>query len=60
MGNRECFSFVYPVTYTMPDGSTMEVTGDDEDGWSALKAWYEDNTGYESNARVKLSCRYCI
>ena len=44
---RECFSFVYPVTYTMPDGSTMEVTGDDEDGWSALKAWYEDNTGYE-------------
>ena len=31
----------------MPDGSTMEVTGDDEEGWSALKAWYEDNTGYE-------------
>ena len=45
--NQQCFSLVYPVTYTMPDGSTMEVTGDDEEGWSALKAWYEDNTGYE-------------
>ena len=31
----------------MPDGSTMEVTGDNEEGWSTLKAWYEDNTGYE-------------
>ena len=46
-GIRECFSLVYPVTYTMPDGSTMEVTGDDEEGWSALKSWYENNTGFE-------------
>ncbi len=44
---RECFSFVYPVTYTMPDGSTMEVTGNDEEGWDELKEWYENNTGYE-------------
>ena len=45
--HRECFSLVYPVTYTMPDGSTMEVTSDDEEGWSLLKNWYEENTGYE-------------
>ena len=45
--HRECFFLVYPVTYTMPDGSTMEVTSDDEEGWSLLKNWYEENTGYE-------------
>ena len=45
--NRHCFSLVYPVIYTLPDGSTMEVTSDDEEGWSLLKNWYEENTGYE-------------
>ena len=45
--SRQCFTLVYPLSYTMPDGSVMEVTGDDEEGWSALKAWYEVNTGYE-------------
>ena len=47
LSHRECFFLVYPVTYTMPDGSTMEVTSDDEEGWSLLKNWYEENTGYE-------------
>ena len=46
-GIRECFSLVYPVSYTLPDGSVMEVASNDEEGWSALKAWYENNTGYE-------------
>jgi hypothetical protein len=45
--NSQCFSLVYPVTYTMPDGSSMEITGDDEEGWSLLKDWYEENSGYE-------------
>ena len=31
----------------MPDGSVMEVTGYDEDGWTTLKNWYEENPGYE-------------
>tara|TARA_B100001142_G_scaffold191731_1_gene190789 strand:- start:323 stop:1777 length:1455 start_codon:yes stop_codon:yes gene_type:complete len=45
--SRQCFSLVYPVTYTMPDGSTMEVSGEDENSWSALKNWYNENSGYE-------------
>ncbi len=45
--NFHCFSLVYPVSYTLPDGSVMEVASNDEEGWSALKAWYENNTGYE-------------
>jgi len=35
-----CFDLVYPVTYTMADGST--VTGDDEETvWAGLKEWYK-------------------
>ena len=45
--NFHCFSLVYPVSYTLPDGSVMEVASNDEEGWSALKAWYENNTGFE-------------
>ena len=45
--SRQCFTLVYPLSYTMPDGSVMEVTGDDEDGWTTLKNWYEENPGYE-------------
>ena len=37
--NRHCFSLVYPVIYTLPDGSTMEVTSDDEEGWSLRVSW---------------------
>jgi len=39
---RECFKLVYPVTFIMPDAST--ITGDDE--WEvgmALRSWYEDH-----------------
>ena len=41
--DETCFYLVYPVTYVMPDGSTISVTSDDEDGWSDLKDWYEEN-----------------
>ena len=37
---QKCFEFVYPVTYIMPDGST--VTGADQDEVRAnIKAWYD-------------------
>jgi len=48
---RECFELVYPVTYVMPDGSTITVHSDD-DSWSELKAWYEANP--ESEERPDL------
>ena len=43
----ECFELVFPVTYEMPDGSTLTVTADDEEGWSELKDWYEENNSFE-------------
>jgi hypothetical protein len=46
--NRElsCFELVYPISFTMPDGSTTRLEND-ENGWLELKSWYEQNPGYE-------------
>ena len=39
---EECFDFVYPITYIMPDGST--ITGNDrEEICLAVRSWYETN-----------------
>lgn len=47
----DCFKLVYPVTYTLPDGS--EVTGNNEEEvWTAIKAWYEAHP--DSKADVVL------
>ena len=41
-----CFELVYPVSYTMPDGST--ITGDDKEGlWVAIETWYESHPDVE-------------
>lgn len=44
---RGCFELVYPITFIMPDGSSMTVESDDENGWSNLKNWYDENPGFE-------------
>ena len=49
---RECFSLVYPVTFVMPDGSTITVETDDEAGWQEVKDWYDANP--ESDERPTL------
>lgn len=35
-----CFVIIYPVSYTMPDGSVIRVISDDENGWANIKNWY--------------------
>ena len=50
---RDCFELVYPVTYVLPDGSTIEISDEeDEAGWESLKSWYEENP--ESEERPSL------
>ena len=51
--DEACFYLVYPVTYVMPDGSTISVTSDDEDGWSDLKDWYEENEDSEDKPELQ-------
>lgn len=38
---RDCFELVYPVSFTMPDGSSIAIA--DKDGWSAVKEWHQAN-----------------
>ena len=39
--NRECFNLVYPLTFSMPDGTDIIV--DHEDDWDEVREWYEQN-----------------
>ena len=52
-GDETCFYLVFPVIYVMPDGSTISVTSDDEDGWSDLKDWYEENEDSEDKPELQ-------
>ena len=47
-----CFELIYPVTYTLPDEST--VTGNDEkEVWEAIKSWYESNPDAEGKPALQ-------
>ena len=37
----DCFNIVYPISFTMLDGSTISMS--DEGDWGAIKSWYEQN-----------------
>ncbi|MEZ5197286.1 MAG: hypothetical protein R2764_13060, partial [Bacteroidales bacterium] len=40
----DCFDFVYPVTYIMPDGSTTAIENEGE--VYQLRVWYQENPRY--------------
>ena len=50
-GKDECFEFVYPITYIMPDGSTITV--ENEDDWDEIKNWYGVNPDVEEKPELQ-------
>ena len=36
-----------PVTFIMPNGSSIVVESDNEEGWEELKSWYDENPDSE-------------
>lgn len=44
-GLRDCFDFVFPVSLTMPDESTITLESDND--WSLVKDWYQANPDAE-------------
>jgi len=42
---QKCFEYVFPVSFTMPDGSVTTIESEDE--WYLLREWYDTNTGFE-------------
>ena len=49
--DRECFELVLPVTFVMPDGSSITI--DDEEDWVDLRGWYEANPGSEEEPALQ-------
>ena len=43
--DAECFELILPVTYAMPDSSTITI--ETEDSWSLLRSWYDSNPDAE-------------
>ena len=51
-GDWKCFDLVLPVTYVMPDRSTITV--ENENDWDALKDWYEANPESEEKPELQF------
>jgi len=49
--DRECFELVLPVTFVMPDGSSITI--DDEEDWVNLRSWYEANPDSEEEPALQ-------
>ena len=51
---ESCYAFVYPISYTMPDGSVIEISFDeDESGWMAIRDYYQSNPSEESEPSLQ-------
>ncbi len=48
---RECFELILPVSFVMPDGSTITVENDSD--WVDLRSWYEENPDAEEHPELQ-------
>ncbi len=48
-----CGELIYPVTYAMPDGTTIDVASDNEDSWTEIKEWYENNPDFDGEPTIQ-------
>jgi len=48
---EQCFELVYPVTFIMPDRSTITI--DNEEDWGGIRNWYEANPGSEERPTLQ-------
>ena len=50
--DEDCFEWVLPLTYIMPDGSTITVSS--EEGYIELRNWYEENESEDEDQEPSL------
>ena len=48
--DEECFEFVYPISFILPDGS--EITINDDEGWDEIDIWYEENKDSDEEPEI--------
>ena len=46
----ECFEFVYPISFILPDGS--EITINNDEGWDEIDLWYEENEDSDKDPEI--------
>ena len=52
---EECYSLVYPISFEMPDGSIIDISGeDDEAGWMSIIEYYETNPSSEEEPSMQF------
>ena len=52
---QACYAFVYPISYTMPDESTVEISSEeDETGWMSIREYYEANPSEEQEPTLQF------
>ena len=50
-GEEECFDFVLPVTFIMPDGSTITI--EETEDWIEIREWYLANRNVSENPALQ-------
>ncbi len=51
--SEECFSMVFPITYLMPDNSSLTINNDEESDWIILRTWYEENSEFNEEPTLQ-------
>ena len=50
-----CYAFAYPISYTMPDESTIEISSEeDESGWMSIREYYQANPSEEQEPALQF------
>ncbi len=54
-GEKEpCFVFIYPITYILPDGTSITIISeDDRENMIAVRLWYRENPGIEEKPALQ-------
>jgi len=48
--NEECFEFIYPISFVLPDGSEITINSDED--WDKIDLWYEENKDSEEEPEI--------
>jgi invasion protein IalB len=49
---KRCFRLVLPVTFDMPDGSTITI--EEREDWKLIRQWYKDHPDYDKKPELQF------
>ena len=48
--DEECFEFVYPISFILPDGNQITINNDED--WDEIDLWYEENKDSDKEPEI--------